>query len=186
MTLSERNFQVLDALDRHEITSQRQLADHVGISLGQVNYVLKSFLDKGLVKLGNFKNNPHKIVSYAYLLTPKGFEEKSRLAVRFVINRLKEYDNLRQIFTEKLATINKNGYKRIIIAGPKIIREFLMTIINEKHGETTVISQCSNWQNLTEYQSDDFDVALLFDDSERSRKEISNSTGIPRQKIMTL
>ncbi len=184
--LSERDFQVLDALDRHEITSQRQLAQNVGISLGQVNYVLKSLLDKGLVKLGNFKKNPRKMVSYAYLLTPRGIEEKSRLAVRFVINLLKEYDSLRQIFTEKLTTIHKNGHKRIIIAGPKIIREFLMTIINEDHRETTVIGQCGNWKDLTEYRSDDFDVALLFDDSERSRKEIGNSTGIPRQKIMTL
>ncbi len=48
---SEKTFQVLDALDRQEISNQRQLAEHTGVSLGQVNYILKSLLDKGLVKI---------------------------------------------------------------------------------------------------------------------------------------
>jgi len=81
LPLTEKDFQVLDAIDRHEIPTQRQLAAHAGISLGQVNYVLRSFLDRGLVKLGNFRKNPKKVVSYAYLLTPKGLEEKSKLAI---------------------------------------------------------------------------------------------------------
>ena len=76
MKNSEKTFQVLDALDREEISTQRQLADNSGISLGQVNYILKSLLGKGLVKVSNFKKNPNKI-GYAYFLTPKGIEEKS-------------------------------------------------------------------------------------------------------------
>ena len=86
MSLSSNDFQVLDALDSGEITTQRQLAEHTGISLGQINYVVKRLLEKGLVKVGNFKKSPKKI-GYAYLLTPKGIEEKSKLAVRFVIDR---------------------------------------------------------------------------------------------------
>jgi hypothetical protein len=45
------------------------LADHAGISLGQVNYTLKSLLEKGLVKVTNFTKSPCKI-SYIYRLTP--------------------------------------------------------------------------------------------------------------------
>ena len=94
MEPSEKTFQVLDILDRQEISTQRQLAEHSGISLGQVNYILKSLLEKGLVKIGNFRKHPRKI-GYVYLLTPRGIEAKSRLAVRFVMSKLNEYSNLR-------------------------------------------------------------------------------------------
>ena len=81
MLLSEKHFQILETLDVQEISTQRQLAEFAGISLGQINYVLKQFLAKGLVKIGNFRKNPHKI-GYAYLLTQKGIETKSKLAAR--------------------------------------------------------------------------------------------------------
>ena len=186
MLLSERDFQVLDALDRHDITSQRLLAQHAGISLGQVNYVLKSLLDKGLVKLGNFRNNPKKMISYAYLLTPKGIEEKSRLSVRFVVNRLGEYNNLREVLTDKLATIHKKGLTRIVIVGPKIIREFLISVINENHKEIILTGECDNWKDLNGFDPDSYNVALLFDGNEESAREISENTGIPLKRIMTL
>ena len=61
MLLSEKHFQILETLDGQEISSQRQLAKFTGISLDQINYVLKQFLSKGLIKIGNFRKNPHKI-----------------------------------------------------------------------------------------------------------------------------
>ena len=73
MEHSEKTFQILDTLDRQEISTQRQLAEHAGISLGQVNYIIKSLLEKGLVKIGNFRKNPRKI-GYVYLLTKAIYE----------------------------------------------------------------------------------------------------------------
>jgi hypothetical protein len=46
------------------------------MSLGKANYCLKGLIDKGLVKVENFKNSRNKI-QYAYLLTPQGMSEKS-------------------------------------------------------------------------------------------------------------
>jgi len=186
MVLTEKDFQVLDALDRHEITTQRQLAQHAGISLGQVNYVLKSLLDKGLVKLGNFKRNPHKVVSYAYLLTPKGIEEKSKLAVGFVMRRLNEYNNLREVLVDKIADIEEQGIARIVIVGPEIVREFLNTIIRDNHTAIDVVNQCSRWQELGDFNPDTYDMVLLFDGSDDGIKSIRNATGIPSEKLMPL
>gem|GEM_PF-4467612 len=36
MALSKKDFKVLDALDSEPITTQRQLSEHTGISLGQI------------------------------------------------------------------------------------------------------------------------------------------------------
>lgn len=51
--------------------SQRELSHELGLSLGKTHYVLHSLLDKGLVKIRNFRRNDNKL-AYAYLLTPKG------------------------------------------------------------------------------------------------------------------
>ena len=186
MVLTEKDYQVLDALDRYEITSQKQLADHAGISVGKVNYVLKSLLDRGLVKLGNFRRNPQKVLSYAYFLTPKGLEEKSRIAVRFVVGRLNEYDRLRQTLIDRLGAIRRDGHTSIIIVGPKVIREFLISILNEKYSTTNLIGQCDNWKNLQDIDPETYDVALIFDGSDDDIKSISSAAGIPKSKLMPL
>ena len=74
--------------------SSRQVADAVGISNGSAYYVLTALVEKGLVKLGNFKNNPRK-GQYAYLLTPKGIREKSILTHRFIKRKRKEFEALK-------------------------------------------------------------------------------------------
>ena len=74
--------------------STRQVADEVGISNGSAYYVLTALVEKGFVKLGNFKNNPRK-GRYAYLLTPKGLREKSLLTHRFIKRKRQEFEELR-------------------------------------------------------------------------------------------
>ena len=73
--------------------STRQIAHQVGISNGSAYYLLTAFVEKGFVKMGNFKNNPRK-GRYLYLLTPKGIAEKSLLTHRFIGRKRKEYENL--------------------------------------------------------------------------------------------
>ena len=74
--------------------STRQIADLVGISNGSAYYVLKSLIEKGFVKLENFKQNPRK-AQYAYLLTPSGIREKSSLARGFIKRKRQEYVDLK-------------------------------------------------------------------------------------------
>lgn len=185
MKLSEKTFQVLDTLDRQEISTQRQLAEHAGISLGQVNYILKSLLEKGLVKIGNFRKNPHKI-GYAYLLTPKGFEAKSKLAVKFVMSKLKEYHNLRDRLTERLTSIEDEGHVRVIFVGPPIVKEFVNSIINEKHMKLALVGYCNNWKDLRNIKPESFDRAILFDGNSKGMRKIGEATGISRDKLLSL
>ena len=70
--------------------STRQVADQVGISNGSAYYVLTSLVEKGFVKLADFKNNPRK-GQYAYLLTPKGVREKSLLTHSFIERKRAEF-----------------------------------------------------------------------------------------------
>jgi EPS-associated MarR family transcriptional regulator len=74
--------------------SQRQLASRLGISVGKTNFLLRALLDKGLVKVENFRRSDHKI-GYLYLLTPSGVAEKARLTRAFLARKEREYEGLR-------------------------------------------------------------------------------------------
>jgi len=90
----QSQYQILRSLEQDPNYTQRQLSKDLGLSLGKVNYCLKSIIEKGFVKIDNFKNNKNKS-QYSYLLTPKGIEEKARLTVEFIKIKTQEYEQLK-------------------------------------------------------------------------------------------
>jgi len=89
------HFRVLRILEQRPEISQRELAAEVGISLGAAHYCLTALVDRGLVKLGNFRASPDKR-RYAYVLTAKGVSEKAALTGRFLARKRAEYTALRE------------------------------------------------------------------------------------------
>jgi EPS-associated MarR family transcriptional regulator len=87
-------LRVMRLISENSEMSSRQIADKVNISNGSAYYVLTALVEKGFVKLGNFKNNPRK-GQYAYLLTPKGIREKSLLTHSFIERKRKEFEDLK-------------------------------------------------------------------------------------------
>ena len=111
MSKEQRHFDLLRKLEDNPEYTQRELARELGISLGQVNYVMKKLIDKGFVKFQNFKKSNNKI-SYIYLLTPKGIEEKSRMTFDFLKIKMNEYELLKEEINQlKLDTNKLNGKK---------------------------------------------------------------------------
>lgn len=90
----ETHLKVLRLLESSPNISQRMLAESLGVSLGKTNFCLKALLDKGLVKMDNFRTNSNKL-NYAYLLTPSGIAEKAALTQRFLRRKMEEYDALK-------------------------------------------------------------------------------------------
>ncbi len=90
----EIHYKLLKVLEERPDISQRELAARLGISLGKANYCLHALMGRGWVKVVNFRRNPNKM-GYAYLLTPKGIDEKARIAVRFLRHKLSEFDLLK-------------------------------------------------------------------------------------------
>lgn len=185
MKLPKEAFQVLDLLDNHNNLSQRQIAKRSGISLGQVNFVIKSFVQKGLVKLHKFNKNPNKS-GYLYLLTPKGIEAKSRIAVRFVSSKLQEYQELRQKITHKILAIESDGVNKIIFVGPVIVKDSILSIIKENSMELDIVGFCHSWKELSKFSYESFNIALLFDGSTDSIITIAKKSGIPQEKLTRL
>ena len=93
MTNQELEYRALKILEQQPDLTQRQLSEALGVSLGKTNYVLKSLIDVGWVKLDNFQKSDNKW-GYAYLLTPSGVAEKAAITVRFLKRKKQEYDDL--------------------------------------------------------------------------------------------
>jgi EPS-associated MarR family transcriptional regulator len=99
-------LQVLRLLESDPSLSQRGLARALGLSLGRTHYVLHALLDKGLIKMRNFKRSDHKL-AYAYLLTPAGMREKLSLTRRFLAHKEAEYEQLRTTIAELRAELDR-------------------------------------------------------------------------------
>jgi len=87
-------YKLMRLFEANPKMSQRDVARELGISVGKVNYCLKSLVEKGWIKATNFKNSRNKI-AYTYLLTPTGIEEKARVTARFLQTKMREYDELK-------------------------------------------------------------------------------------------
>lgn len=95
MNNKDIRLDLLRKLEENPNYTQRELSKEMGVSLGKVNYCMKKLIEKGLVKLSNFSHNENK-ASYIYLLTPKGFENKSKLTIEFLKIKIKEYEILQE------------------------------------------------------------------------------------------
>jgi len=99
MNTRDIHLDLLRKLESNPQYTQRELSREMGVSLGKVNYCIKKLTEKGLIKLTNFSRSSNKLC-YAYLLTPSGIEEKSRLTFSFLKRKIVEYEILKKEINE--------------------------------------------------------------------------------------
>ena len=95
VNISEDDLDVMHLLQNDPGLSQRVISNRLGMSLGKVNYSLKSLANVGYIKLRNFKKSDNKS-SYLYILTPKGITAKIQVTKKYLSIKQKEYEKLTQ------------------------------------------------------------------------------------------
>ena len=95
MHRSDNEYIILRILKDNPKITQREMAKELGLSLGKTNYIVRALVDKGWVKLSNFKRSDNKL-GYIYLLTPEGVSEKTALAQNFLKRKSEEYNKLKK------------------------------------------------------------------------------------------
>ena len=95
MLNDDLRYKLLKLLAEEPQISQRDLARRLSISVGKANYCLSALVEKGLVKINNFRKANNKL-AYAYLLTPRGIEEKTQITVSFLQRKMREYGDLQR------------------------------------------------------------------------------------------
>jgi DNA-binding Lrp family transcriptional regulator len=113
-----RELKILQRLEENSHISQRELSRKVGIALGVTNACLKKMVEKGLIKI---KGVNHKRIGY--YLTPKGFQEKSRLTYNYLKRTVHFYLEAKQEISAKLEEICAAGAKTVVFCGTSDLME---------------------------------------------------------------
>ena len=106
MTNDELEYRVLKWLRNNPNITQRQLASEFGVSLGKINYLLKSLILVGWIKLENIKRSDNK-TGYTYLLTPAGLLEMTQITRSFLERKEVEYQKLENEIKQLRAEVKK-------------------------------------------------------------------------------
>lgn len=123
---SSRSLQLLSEISGEEPLSQRELSRRLGIAVGLVNSYLKNLVSKGFVRVKNFPSN-----RYAYLLTPQGIAEKSRLAYQHLSYFTSLYTVARQDYRDLFQRLEESGVGRVVFCGVDEVAEVAYLSLRE-------------------------------------------------------
>ena len=91
---ADMRLRVVRLLNDDPALSQRDIAERLDVSLGSVNYFVKALIEKGWVKVNNFRRSDNKL-GYAYVLTPYGAAQKIVQSKQFLQRKINEYEQLK-------------------------------------------------------------------------------------------
>ena len=95
MSQTKNEFEVLRKIYKNSKSSQRNLSNQLGFSLGKLNYCIKKLKQHGLIKIKRFENSSNKL-SYMYVLTPRGLRARTKLTLNYMKEKMIEYDELKK------------------------------------------------------------------------------------------
>ena len=120
-------LELLSSVERNGSESQRSRASDFGIAVGLVNAYIKYCIKKGYVKVKHFPAR-----RYSYLLTPKGFAEKSKLTMAHLSNSLAFFRQARTDCAAVFAEVERRGWKSVVLVGATEVAEISMLCAIEK------------------------------------------------------
>jgi DNA-binding MarR family transcriptional regulator len=121
-----RTLQLMNELEQDDSLSQRELAARLGVAVGLVNSYLKNLVAKGFLRVKNYPRN-----RYAYLLTPKGIAEKSRLAYQHLHYFNNLYTVVRQDYLSLFRQLQRDGHDSVIFCGVDEVAEIASLSLQE-------------------------------------------------------
>ena len=186
-----RSLQLLEEIDNNHSPSQRDLAQKLNISLGLVNSFIKRLATKGYVKITTIPRNRVK-----YILTPKGFTEKSRLTYEFIQYSFHFYKRAIRDIERLLNDFQKKGVKKVVFYGANDLAE--IAFISLRGTDIQLIGVADDQKqgkdflgftvkSITELKKAGFDKIIVTTiDSKEAQLDKLLGKKIPREKIVML
>ena len=129
-----RTLQMMNELEQNNSLSQRELAGRLGVAVGLVNSYLKNLTSKGFLRVKNYPRN-----RYAYLLTPKGIAEKSRLAYQHMHYFNNLYTVVRQDYLSLFRQLQEDDTDAVIFCGVDEVTEIAYLSLQEAGLELSAV-----------------------------------------------
>lgn len=186
-----RSLQLLEEIENNYGPSQRDLARKLNISLGLVNSFIKRLATKGYVKITTIPRNRVK-----YILTPKGFAEKSRLTYEFIQYSFHFYKKAVMDLHELVDEFRKRDVKKVVFFGANDLAEIASISLrgtdieligvadDEKAGAEFLGLRVKSIKELTKAHFDRVIITRV-DSKELALKKLLQNE-IPRERIVVL
>lgn len=161
---TSKEFSILSYIEQNSDATQRELSEHVGVSLGMINILMKRLVKKGLVKIERLQPN-----SVKYFLTPAGIANKLERTYGYIVRTYRELalfkGSIRGVLHSLITDKNKD---RVWFFGPDddfvlVVQELLVSdfpeleerIITEEDQVNTLVKKEPNSILLT-WNADSF------------------------------
>ena len=186
-----RSLQLLEEIENNYGPSQRDLAQKLNISLGLVNSFIKRLATKGYVKITTIPRNRVR-----YILTPKGFAEKSRLTYEFIQYSFHFYKKAVMDLHDLVDEFRKRDVKRVIFFGANDLAEIASISLrgtdieligvadDERAGEDFLGFMVKSVKDLRKAQFDRVIITRV-DSKEFALKKLLQNE-IPRERVVVL
>ena len=182
--LTEKDYPVLDAIERHKPSSQRALAKLCGISLGKANYMLNRLIENGMVKISSLDGMSGK-GGNVYELTRGGLEAKAKLVLSFIKEKTKEFNDFSNRLLENLVMLQDFGVNRLLVLGSQTVGRLLAHIARTEHLKIRVVGTVSEAEHFDCFTSDAYDHVLIAEEPDAFSKLIHRGA-IPEEKVTYL
>jgi DNA-binding MarR family transcriptional regulator len=192
---SERELEILSAIEEGTPLTQRLLAQRLGVAVGLTNLYLKRLAHKGLIKVAGFPKRPAARKRLRYVLTPRGLTEKTRLTYEHVAYALSLYRRTRQTLRESLARLPGDGRSRVALYGAGEAAELAYLTLKESGREPVGVYTEEGGghfiafpvQKLADLDPDSVD-AIVVASFERPEPVLANliARGLPQHKLITI
>ncbi len=170
----DKELAILEELHNDKNISQRDVAEKTGISLGNVNILIKKMIKEGLVKMEQIPAN-----RVAYMLTPKGMLEKATKTYNYITKNYIYIEEQKTAMGKALEELIEEHGKIQVLLSNDGASEILKLAINglEKEKQEKIIQIEEN-----SYERLEKDLLLVV--SKEDERELSNYRVLNLLKIM--
>ena len=110
--IGERELKIIEEISQDKNLTQRKISHRLGLSLGMTNIILKRLTSKGYIKVKGL--NRRKV---QYILTPKGFTEKTKKSYRYLLKTIHSLQEMKKKIQRLVLMEYKKGKTHFVISG---------------------------------------------------------------------
>ncbi len=128
--INEREFELINIVGAQIATNQRALSRRMDLSLGTINILLRRLITKGYIRTKQL--NQKKV---EYLLTPKGFSEKTRKSIKYTLKTISSISVIKETMKPLILKLYAQGERNFFVLG-KSDFAYLVEIVFRESGQT--------------------------------------------------
>ncbi len=118
--ISEQELRIIEEISRDKNLTQRKISHKSGLSLGTTNLILRRLASKGYMKVKGLDRR-----KVQYILTPKGFAEKTKKSYRYFLETIHSLQEMKKKIQRLILMEYKKGETYFVILGDNELADII-------------------------------------------------------------